>query len=60
MQGFLVLGCGIRIGDDACANMKVPVIALADECADGDIELAFSIPSQIADRSSVESSGRRL
>lgn len=54
VESFFVFHFGSGVRDDACADVIVELLVFADESADGDIELAFLVVSEVADGSAVE------
>ena len=60
MQRLLVLGLRIGVKDDPAAHLIIEVFALVDERTDGDVEIHGSVESDVADRTRINGTDRRL
>ena len=52
--GFFKFGSGVRVGDDAGADVVVEVSVFVNEGADGDVELGFAVEAEVAHGAGVE------
>src|ERR1035438_4462432 len=59
-QRFLVFRFGIRIGNDARADVEMRDAVPADGRADGNVQLAFAVEAEIAHRAAVRPARNRL
>src|SRR5213079_2474302 len=60
-QALLVLGGGIRVGDDAAARLQVRDAVVQHERADGDARVELALPREgVADRARVDAAAVAL
>ena len=59
-QGFLVLKLHERVGYDTAAAPAMDSLAMADQAANGDVEVHLTLAAQVADAAAIQAAAHRL